>query len=130
MQFCPSENFQVFNCCDLKNLAALLVIFKQRLGELHQLTDLQTERCHENTQVTDHDIVVGEHELLVHLLDVVLHDVEHAHLGEVQRLGKLVLRLIIVSIAKSEANSGAIIIIISHIRLGMFEITSSPPSPA
>ena len=90
----------------LKNLAALLVIFKQRLGELHQLADLQTERCHENTQVTDHDIVVGEHELLVHLLDVVLHDVEHAHLGEVQRLGKLVLCLIIVSITRSEANSG------------------------
>ena len=83
------------------------MIFKQRLGELHQLTDLQTERCHENTQVTDHDIVVGENELLVHLLDVVLHDVEHAHLGEVQRLGKLVLCLIVVSITKLEADSGA-----------------------
>ena len=82
------------------------MIFKQRLGELHQLADLQTERCHENTQVTDHDIVVGEHELLVHLLDVVLHDVEHAHLGEVQRLGKLVFGLIIVSITKGSQFKG------------------------
>ena len=57
--------------------------------------------------MTYHDIIVGENELLVHLLDVVLHDVEHAHLGEVQRLGKLVLRLIIVSITRSEANSGS-----------------------
>ena len=106
------------------------MIFEQRLGELHQLADLQTERCHENTQVTYHDIIVGENELLVHLLDVVLHDVEHAHLGEVQRLGKLVLRLIIVSITKLEANSGGIVIISSHTWLDMFEITSSPPSPA
>ena len=43
----------------------------------------------------------------MHLLDVVLHDVEHAHLGEVQRLGKLVLCLIVVSITKLEADSGA-----------------------
>ena len=50
----------------LQYLAALLVVLEQRLGELHELGDL---------------------------LHVVLHDVEHAHLGQVQRLGELVLRL-------------------------------------
>jgi hypothetical protein len=43
------------------------VIFKQSLGKLHQLTDL---------------------------LDIVFHDVEHPHLCKVQRLRKLVLRLL------------------------------------
>ena len=43
------------------------MVLEQGLGELHELGDL---------------------------LHVILHDVEHAHLGQVQGLGELVLRLV------------------------------------